>query len=189
MGDRERKRWTQEEKEFLINNYSKYSLQEMAEVLGRSICSVKCEATKHHVKSNRFWTEEEVQFIEDHYGDLTIKQIAKRLGRDYTSVGNKINRMQIGAFHEISDFVTLAEFSRMIGVHPNTIRHWIKRGWIKGVKKSRFYLFKLDKIYQFMQNNPERWKAINCDKDLFEYFPWYHEKLLAERKENDRRYA
>ena len=181
------KRWTEEERDYLIQNYNKYSLQEMAEILGRSVCSVKCEATKHHVKSNRFWTDEEVEFIEDHYGDMTIKEIARKLGKDCVAVNNKITRMKMGAFHELSDYVTLSEFSRMIGVHPNTIRYWIERGWIKGVKKSRFYMFKLDKIYKFMQSNPDRWKATNCDKDLFEYFPWYHEKLLEERRERDRR--
>lgn len=88
-----RKVWTQEELEFIKNNYGKMTAQELADQLGRTESSVIHKLARHEIKSPREWSDDELQYIKDHYKDMTNNEISKVLGRTKTAVDLKINRL------------------------------------------------------------------------------------------------
>lgn len=88
-----RKIWTQEELEFIKNNYGKMTAQELADQLGRTESSVTHKLVRHEIKSPREWSDDELQYIKDHYKDMTNSEIAKALGRTKAAVDLKINRL------------------------------------------------------------------------------------------------
>jgi len=181
--------WTEEEARFMEENYHSMDIDEIAESLGRSVSAVKTYAHKHHMKSNKFWTKEEEAFIEANYGRYTISSFSKKFGKSYKATQQKIFRMGIGAYHEQGDYITITEAERISGVCTKTIKSiWAREG-LKIKKKSRFSMVKQNELYKFMENHPELWKIENADSNFLEYQPWFHERVLEERKKNDRRYA
>lgn len=56
---------------------------------------------------------------------------------------------------ELPEYLTLAEVSKLLKVHPNTLRNWDKSGQLKavriGVRKIRRY--KKDDVVRFLEAN------------------------------------
>ena len=56
---------------------------------------------------------------------------------------------------ELPEYLTLSEVSKMLKVHPNTLRNWDKNGTLKpmriGVRK--LYRYKKEDILKFMESN------------------------------------
>lgn len=88
-----RKNWTQEELEFLQDNYNKLSLEDLSRIMGWSESSIKHKAERNDIKSSRWWTEDEINYLKEHYKDQTYNQLAKHLGRTKTAVDLKINKL------------------------------------------------------------------------------------------------
>ena len=58
-------------------------------------------------------------------------------------------------------FLTAAEFARIIGKDPKTVVSWVKKKWITGVKK-------VGKVYQIPLNEVETYK----DSSEYPPRPW-----------------
>lgn len=71
------KRWTEEEEQFLKDNYSTLSLEEQAEILDRSVNSIMSRARRIGLKRYRYWTEEDEQFLKDNCKGRTYDELAK----------------------------------------------------------------------------------------------------------------
>ena len=103
------KKWTSEEEE-LVSDPS-LTIDEKAEILGRSIYAVGARMTMLGVRSNndRPWTDEELELASD--PSISHKELAERLNRSKDSVISKrfILRAQgheellCGRFHEYTD--------------------------------------------------------------------------------------
>lgn len=85
--------WTQREDEFLISNYSKMKIREIANVLPRSFFSIH-----HHakylgligVKAELYgWTNKKTEFLIENYPRISGPEIARTLGISYPSVSAK----------------------------------------------------------------------------------------------------
>jgi len=94
------KQWTEDEIMFIVENYDKMTLWEIAKVLGRSIGSVNTKIValkkegKLNVKKHRPYTEEEVRFIIENYGKMSARMIALKLNRPIKSVRTKIEQLR-----------------------------------------------------------------------------------------------
>ena len=70
-----RKRWTKEELEFLMRNYSTMDNRRLAAVLGRSVASVQHQARRLGLrKSERFW--------DDYYMKQCKRRLMELIGHD-----------------------------------------------------------------------------------------------------------
>jgi len=81
-----KRRWTEDEIKFLIENYPKYNSYYIAKALNRSVNSVRCMAAKLKLKNKFWWTEEEKKFLIENYDKMTAKQISEILGRSIPSI-------------------------------------------------------------------------------------------------------
>lgn len=111
--------WTDEEIEYVINNYEFTSNIELSEKLGRSKDSIVCLARKYNLKKDYYFTKEQLKFIEDNYKTMSDHDIAKVVNHHWRVV--KDRRLRMGLKH--SDVVlntgyrNLAEYLRIKTEH------------------------------------------------------------------------
>lgn len=176
-----RRYFTEEEKEIIAMYYPIKTPAEVAEMLGRSVDVIRGYAYKNKISNNRFWTREEENYLIDKYGIMTAEGIAKKLGKSYRAVIDKINKMGIGNFTSNMDGLHLSDVCMLVGRDKETIKQtWVKYG-LKIYKKGKYSIIKENDLIRFMENNPERWDATQCETYFFERFDWFREKRIADR--------
>jgi len=87
------KRWTKEEKEYLINNYTSDNVDEMANELQRNKEAVVTMACKLGVSKNTEWTESEINYLLNNYNVKSRAEIAHYLQRTVTAVSVKMSKL------------------------------------------------------------------------------------------------
>lgn len=86
-------KWSNEELDYLKNNYPKLGAEKCSIYLDRSIVSVKSKASRLKISSEKSWTKEEDDFLLENYGKLTIREILKTLTkRTYISISSRANK-------------------------------------------------------------------------------------------------
>lgn len=77
--------WTDNERQYLAENYQKFTPAELARQMGRTSSSVKNQANKMGVVRH-CWDAAELQFLRVNAASMTHRQIAAALGRTPRSV-------------------------------------------------------------------------------------------------------
>jgi len=87
-------KWSEDELEYLKDNYLDKKYSTIADELERTESSIKSKASKLGLKKQTgTWEEKEVRFLKENYGEsgeMTAKEIANKLDRSLDSVQNKI---------------------------------------------------------------------------------------------------
>jgi hypothetical protein len=98
------RRFTEEEINFIKENYSKMTGLEIAKKLGRSRGSVlsKTWILGLSKRGRRVWKDSEIEFVKENYPDKSVKQIAEILGRTNKSVHYMIQRLGVSRFSRSS---------------------------------------------------------------------------------------
>lgn len=95
--------WTKEETKFLKENFSKLSLEEIAQKLNRSTGSISGKASWLNLKSTpksarkrtrKVWEQSEVDYLNEYYGKKSVKTIAKYLKRTEYSIISKASELK-----------------------------------------------------------------------------------------------
>lgn len=175
-------RWSEEDTAFLRENYGRISIEELEKKLNRSAYAIKKHVQKEGIRSARYWTKEETAYLENTFGRIDYDDVAKKLGRSPKSIRTKVHRERLGLFREQSDFITVSEASRIMGCDPSNIRYWAKKKLIKKIKRGIYTMIKIDELYRFMQEYPEKWSFSKCDYELLELEPWFRKMLQEERE-------
>ena len=81
-GVRRFKHYTQAEKDWIIQNYAKYTAKQMAQMCGRSASGVTylCQRLGLSPKKPK-WTEQERRKVLTEYGPKTVIQLAREMNR------------------------------------------------------------------------------------------------------------
>lgn len=89
------KKWTQEQLDFLKENYNKMSKEKLCSSLNKTWSAILHQTQKMHIFSTTTgaWSLEEIQFLKDNYKTMTYKQLAEKLGRTKTAIDLKINKL------------------------------------------------------------------------------------------------
>lgn len=91
----ERKYYTADEDEYIIQHYYSMLDRDIALHLERSIKSVRTRAKRLGMeakKAHRFWTPEEDEIIRNR-GEAKIREVAERLGRDFTETASRARKI------------------------------------------------------------------------------------------------
>lgn len=84
------KQWTNEEDNYLRDNYILMKYKDMAEFLQRSYSSVRVRCGKLGLQKNDFdWNDENLKFLIDNYHDMPNKNIALFLNKTIDTIENK----------------------------------------------------------------------------------------------------
>jgi len=116
-----RKTWTDEDIAYMEENYNKFSLDEIADHLGRTKKSVALYASRHGLSGSRVHMKKEHgDYIRAHYGEMTSTQIAQELGITREEVRNYVHYHKIkskGYFWTDEDIEMLDNSLGSIGTH------------------------------------------------------------------------
>ena len=101
-----RRRWADEEVEFMKENADKLTNKQIAEKLGRSIGSVAlktCDLGLKRRNKRKNWTDEEVEFMKENIDKLTYVQMGYKLDRTAECVRAKAKALGISNLHNIDN--------------------------------------------------------------------------------------
>lgn len=89
--------YTDEELQYIKDNYSSLTLKEIAKTLKKSEDSISYAITKLGLKKQIHikWTDEENQFLKDNYLIMTNAELAKELNRSFISVSAQLDRLKL----------------------------------------------------------------------------------------------
>ena len=88
------KPWSEEDKQFIRDNWETMTDVEIAEALGRTRTAIGL--MRHRmglVHSPNKITDEEIEFIKSHVGKITYSQIAKELGRSLPTIYETVRKL------------------------------------------------------------------------------------------------
>ena len=83
------KPWSEDEDNYLRNNYLELSSEIMANELKRTVPSINARCKELHLIKHEAWSDEEVDFLSKHYMDMEYSQIGTILGRSEGAVRAK----------------------------------------------------------------------------------------------------
>lgn len=90
------KKWTNEEKDYLVENYSEMNIEDIAEVLNRSKGSIKSKAhllnlTKKNLTD--LWTHEEEKYLKENINNYYNDELCKKLGKSQANLRQKVDEL------------------------------------------------------------------------------------------------
>lgn len=98
--------WTNEQIQYLMDNYKGKTQKELASYLKKSHTTVSKKmielGIKTTYKERHNWNEKEIQFIKDNYMSMTYKEMALRLNRPQVSVEQKARKIGINKSEEMN---------------------------------------------------------------------------------------
>jgi hypothetical protein len=101
-----RTRWTDDHRQYVIDNYFKLPVADIAKHLGRTEYSIRIFASHNNLTadkrgrpSGKPWTDEEIEIVKN--VQLSIKEVAKEISRTYSAV--KAKRLSLGIVTEKKD--------------------------------------------------------------------------------------
>jgi len=112
---------------------------------------------------SKSWTEQELEFLREHWGITPLKGLARRLGRSENAVIIKVTRLELGAFLESGDYLTLNQLYAALGISNGSSTYhktsWIKKRGLpvryKTVKKCKFQIIKLADFWRWAEQNQD----------------------------------
>lgn len=87
------KKWTDEDRQFVIDNYISMGIRELSQATGRTEDSIRQFASQQRLtgrnKANA-WTREDLLFVRKNYRKMSVSEIAEKLDRTKRSVAHKL---------------------------------------------------------------------------------------------------
>jgi hypothetical protein len=104
-------KWTKEDDYYLIKNYGKHSVSEIASHLNRSKQSIMWRV--HHLRINKVkrWTKEDEDYLIKHYANTINSELGKVLGRNRIGIIAKASKLGL---KKDDDFI------KELGKRPNS---------------------------------------------------------------------
>lgn len=157
------KRWTQEEEDFLKNNYKTMSYQEIGLILGKKITQVKSKREKLGLCSQRqIFLKEEIDFVTNNYPNFSRKTIAEKLNITISRVQAIIVKLKINARKTFfkHDYLSIPSIQKILNIPVTFLESLVKCKFIrislfKTEIRNGFRLVHIDefeKIKDFLNN-------------------------------------
>lgn len=174
--------WTDDEKNFALSNYAKMSYMDIGKAIGKSEKSVSAFMKRNGCKK-REWTDDQVAYFQENFGKTNLSTMCKNIGKSKSALFSKAYNDGLGSYKNNMEHFTAIEVAEILGVEKSVIARRCKKGTIKARKKNNYWHINEDDLIEFMKNNPEKWKASNCDYYFFSRFDWFQKKLKEEQEE------
>lgn len=81
--------WNKDEDRYLMHNYEKCQVSELASALNRSIASVRWRLHELRLVKTKRWTESDLKYLKDNYATTINQELADKLGRTRLAVVDK----------------------------------------------------------------------------------------------------
>lgn len=182
--------WTKQEKDFLINNNNKISVEEMCKILGKSRNVVY--NMRHRLGLGKYkWSEEDIRTLKSLYTKHNSKEIAKKLHRTDEEVKIQIKRLDLNC--DIWTYTTV-EIADLLGTRRTNVKYYHEAGHLKfrnnGDSGKGKNVSNTIEIKEFMEKHQDLWCAVKGYKalELFKDKPkWLQEKIEKDKSTGGRK--
>lgn len=105
------------------------------------------------------WTDEEKEYLEEKYGEMSIPAIAEKLGRSVDAITVMKTRLNLGAFLQCGDYVSLNQVHRAIyqrNISSSTRSIWVKNGLFvtrKRVNQCKFPVVTIQSFWKWAERH------------------------------------
>ena len=128
------RRWTDEEKQYLRDNWETKTAKEMARTLKRGVEAVRFTGLVRlglNKRTVRAWTKQEVTYLKRYHSRMTREEIAEKLDRSLGSVATKcmilgLRKMDTPKYWS-KDEVKIVKYMRKEGYPVKIISHVLSR--------------------------------------------------------------
>lgn len=164
-----KKRWTEEEDRYIVENYGVLSVEEISRNLGRSVFALRKRAIAIGVTCEaKRWSAEEMDYLFEKWGILSLNTIAQKLNRSRNSITIKAYQMslreQAGAN---GAYFTPNDISSILGINIRTLYSWIWNGCIGHKKfrvgKKKKYQITVEDLCRFIEEHQNKWNSQKAD--------------------------
>lgn len=135
----------------------------------------------------RNFSNSEIEYLENNWGVKSIGVIANNLSRSVNSILGKKTHMQLGAFLDNGDYITVNQFFKAIGREGGTsytLYNWIKKGFPvkrKRVLNNSFKVVYLDDFWKWAREYRMHIDFIKFKENALGYEPnWVKEQRKAD---------
>jgi len=206
--DLKKRKWTEEEDEFIINHYKKMSSVEISSHINRTASSIRKRARVLKISNPvTHWTRVEEDFLFEKWGIISVDSIAKQLNRSRNAVLLKAYQMSLREQVTANGtYLTPVVISNILNVNVRTLYTWIRNGLIRyrkfKVGKKAKYQITVDAFCKFIKDHQDKWNSKEADIGLIKsyyasYFicedgalmfreepiKWLEEKIARDRRE------
>lgn len=178
-----KRKWTDEEKKFLIDNHRKLDLEVLAKKLNRTENSVRCRAGRMGIigisrvrskrrgkgeNANARWNEREIIYLKEKWGKYDLNIIANRLNRTKPGVRMKILELGLGNYKDNSFSFSFGELSTAFSRSPKSSAYkWHYEKWSKAGLKIEDK--QINGGSMRLVSKAHFWSFAEEHKDLFEW--------------------
>lgn len=164
-----KRRWTEEEDRYIVDNYGVLSVEEISYNLGRSVFALRKRAIAIGVTCEaKRWSTEEMEYLYEKWGILNLDTIAQKLNRSRNSITIKAYQMslreQAGAN---GAYFTPSDISSILGINIRTLYSWIWNGCIGHKKfrvgKKKKYQITVEDLCRFIEEHQNKWNSQKAD--------------------------
>ncbi len=169
---KESTRWKVEEDCIIRENAKKLTVQQIAELLNRTVTAVYVRANRIGVSLDHEWTTEDEQLLEELWGCYSIETVAKKLHRSVDSIKVKATRMHLGdSFSSNGQFLKVSDIELALNVNGQKIRQtWFKTGLkfskVKISNQCHIYGVKVEDLWDFLEQHPTSFDARYLEENI-----------------------
>ena len=96
--------WSDDEIEFLKNNFETTLFSELSKILGRTEGAIRAKCFDLNLFKNSPWTEDELNFVQENYMEMKTSDISKQLNRTMNAIELKAARMGLKKYPYTCDY-------------------------------------------------------------------------------------
>ncbi len=106
-----RKKWTEQEEEYLRKNFDKFSYQEIANFLGRPLASIENKTRAMNLKKNG-WSDEQIQFLINNHEKMNRYEMSESLNKNFETLSGKCIELGLYRPHGVFTYPTNVDYFR-----------------------------------------------------------------------------
>lgn len=113
----------------------------------------------------RPWTVAEEKYLQEKLGNVSVRRIAQVLRRGVAAVESHAERMRLS--RRAADGYTVADLSRVFGVHEQSVRRWYERGLFGRVRQWQGRRVSSESVVEFLRRCPHEYDLRRVDQSWF----------------------
>lgn len=173
--------WTDDEDQYLINNYGMIPCKEISENIDRSPTAISKRAKVLKVSNTlRRWTKRDMLYLEEKWGVISVEAIANTLNRSTNSILLKAWYMGLRQQATCNGaYINPPEISALTGIALSTVYSYIRRDKIKHKKikvgNRRKYQILPESLLVFLEEYNKDWNTQFADiSQIKAYYSSYY---------------
>lgn len=166
--------------QFVIDNYSRMLLRDIAREFGVTPCAVQQRAVRliregrlnpSERRYNPPWTEEDDEYLADHWGNISDKAVARHLGRTVNAC--KIRATRQLHLSRCMQFLTSRAVAEIFSIDSHAVIEWIEKGWLQAsrgpfrIGRHRVWRIQERDLERFIQRYPQHYDRTRIERGTY----------------------